>query len=98
MHCLTTIEVNHRITFDFAEIFKIPFPHQYRLSAYFKLDISSEIKEMLKDIIGKKLGKQLVDNIANGNFDISNSFIKKCKWKMLFINGNFVKMLQSRIL
>ena len=77
---------------------KYHFRHQYRLSAYFKLDISSEIKEMLKDIIGKKLGKQLVDNIANGNFDISNSFIKKCKWKMLFINGNFVKMLQSRIL
>ena len=77
---------------------KYHFRHQYRLSAYFKLDISSEIKEMLKDIIGRKLGNQLVDNIANGNFDISNSFIKKCKWKMLFINGNFVKMLQSRIL
>ena len=53
---------------------------------------------MLKDIIGKELGNQLVDNIANGSFDISTSFIKKCKWKMLFINGNFVKMLQSRIL
>jgi len=76
---------------------KYHFRHQYRLSAYFKLDISFEIKVMLKDIIGKKLGNQLVDNIANGNYDVSSTFIKKSKFRMLFINGNFVKMLQSRL-
>ena len=72
--------------------------HQFRLNAYFKGKISSEIKGLLKEIIGNSLATRLVKNISNGNFNISKSLIRKCKFRMLFINGNFVKMLQSRIL
>ena len=71
--------------------------HQYRLQAYFKKDITKEIKASLNKIIGKKLANLLVDNISKGDFNISKALIRKCKCRMLFINGNFVKMLKARI-
>lgn len=71
--------------------------HQYRLAHYFSAAIPKGVEECLKEIIGNKLAKELLENIANSRFAIKNSFIKKCKLSMLFINANFVKMLKSRI-
>jgi len=71
--------------------------HQYRLKKYFINTISKEVEKNLKQIIGKKLAYELLGNISNSNFVIKSIFIKKCKLNMLLINGNFVKMLKSRI-
>ena len=71
--------------------------HQYRLKKYFSNTIPHEVEDCLKEIIGKKLANKLLDNILNSNFEIKSIFIKKCKLNMLLINGNFVKMIKSRI-
>ena len=71
--------------------------HQYRLKKYFNNSIPNEVEEYLKEIIGKKLAYELLGNISNSNFDVKSIFIKKCKLKMLLINGNFVKMIKSRV-
>jgi len=71
--------------------------HQYRLKKYFSNRIPKEVEESLKEIIGKKLANELLENISNSNFDIKSIFIKKCKLNMLLINGNFVNMIKSRI-
>ena len=71
--------------------------HQYRLKKYFNNTIPKEVEEYLKEIIGKKLAYELLENISNSNFAIKSIFIKKCKLNMLLINGNFVKMIKSRI-
>jgi len=71
--------------------------HQYRLKKYFNNTIPKEVEEYLKEIIGKKLAYELLENISNSNFAIKSIFIKKCKLNMLLINGNFVKMIKTRI-
>ena len=71
--------------------------HQFRLKAYFKNGISTEIKNSLRDIVGKKLASQLLEKISKDDFNFNKSFIRRCKYSMLFINGNFVKMLKTRI-
>ena len=71
--------------------------HQYRLEKYFNNSIPKDVEECLKEIIGKKLANELLGNISNSNFTVNSIFIKKCKLKMLLINGNFVKMIKSRI-
>ena len=52
----------------------------------------------LKQIIGSKLTKILLNKISDSKYSISRSIIKKCKFRMLFINGNFVKMLKTRFI
>ena len=71
--------------------------HQYRLKKYFNNTIPKEVDVYLREIIGKKLAYELLENISNSNFAIKRIFIKKCKLNMLLINGNFVKMIKSRI-
>ena len=71
--------------------------HQYRLKKYFNNTIPKEVDVYLREIIGKKLAYELLENILNSNFAIKSIFIKKCKLNMLLINGNFVKMIKSRI-
>ena len=71
--------------------------HQYRLEKYFNNSIPKDVEECLKEIIGKKLANELLGNISNSNFTVNIIFIKKCKLNMLLINGNFVKMIKSRI-
>jgi len=71
--------------------------HQYRLKKYFNNTIPKEVDVYLREIIGKKLAYELLENISNSNFAIKSIFIKKCKLNMLLINGNFVKMIKSRI-
>ena len=71
--------------------------HQFRLKKYFRNTIPKEVEEYLKEIIGKKLAFELLENISNSNFAVKSIFIKKCKLNMLLINGNFVKMIKSRI-
>ena len=71
--------------------------HEYRLSQYFKKGINNEVQIRLKQIIGCKLTKILLNKISNSEYSISRSFIKICKFRMLFINGNFVKMIESRV-
>ena len=71
--------------------------HQYRLEKYFNNSIPKDVEECLKEIIGKKLANELLGNISNSNFTVNSIFIKKCKLNMLLINGNFVKMIKSRI-
>ena len=72
--------------------------HIFRLKQYFFDGIPKEIPSKLSKIIGKSLSEELLNNISKSEFSFSSSFIKKCKFRMLFINGNFVKMIKSRIL
>lgn len=71
--------------------------HQYRLKKYFSDGIPDNITHKLEKIIGYNLTEKLLNKILIGNFDISQFFIKKCKINILFINGNFVKMIKQRI-
>ena len=71
--------------------------HQFRLRKYFKKGISSEVKSLLDFSLGSILSYLLLNKIKNNDFEISKIFIKLCKFRLLFINGNFVKMLNSRI-
>jgi len=71
--------------------------HEYRLSQYFKKGISNDLQISLKQIIGSKLTGILLNKISDSKYSISRSVIKKCKFRMLFINGNFVKMIKSRV-
>ena len=71
--------------------------HEYRLRQYVKTGISDDVKKKLRQIIGCKLTKILLNKISKSDFSFSISFIKKCKFRMLFINGNFVKMIKSKI-
>ena len=71
--------------------------HQFRLKKYFRNTIPKEVEEYLNEIIGKKLAFELLENISNSNFAVKSIFIRKCKLNMLLINGNFVKMIKSRI-
>ena len=72
--------------------------HEYRLRQYVNTGISDDVKKKLRQIIGYKLTKILLNKISKSEFFLSSSFIKKCKFRILFINGNFVKMIKSRIL
>ena len=71
--------------------------HEYRLSQYFKNGISNDLQISLRQIIGSKLTRILLNKISYSSYSISRSVIKKCKFRMLFINGNFVKMIKSRV-
>ena len=71
--------------------------HEYRLRQYVNTGISDDVKKKLRQIIGYKLTKILLNKISKSEFFFSSSFIKKCKFRILFINGNFVKMIKSRI-
>ena len=76
------------------------FPNKMALRENKKnIEYYEKIKEEIKFKENEKLeeAKELLENIANSRFAIKNSFIKKCKLSMLFINANFVKMLKSRI-
>ena len=71
--------------------------HQYRLAKYFSADLPSEVRIILDCTIGRLLSNFLLNKIKNNDFIISRIFIKICKFRLLFINGNFVNMLKSRI-
>ena len=71
--------------------------HEYRLTQYISAGVSDDVKKKLIQIIGYKLTQILLNKISNLEFSFSSLFIKKCKFRMLFINGNFVKMIKSRI-
>ena len=71
--------------------------HKYRLQKYFSDGVPDNIICKLEAIIGYNLTKILLNQILTGDFDVSQFFIKRCKINILFINGNFVKMIKSRI-
>lgn len=71
--------------------------HEYRLSQYFKKGVNNDVQISLKQIIGSKLSRILLNKISDSKYSISRSVIKKCKFRMLFINGNFVRMIKSRV-
>ena len=71
--------------------------HQYRLAKYFSAGVPKEVRLKLDDTIGRYLSNVLLDKVENNDFRVSKSFIKICKFRLLFINGNFVNMLKSRI-
>ena len=65
--------------------------HKHRLRAYFEREENQEsIREALSCIIGDTLAKYLIYKILDNDFALSLLFIKRCKFRMLFINGNFV--------
>jgi len=72
--------------------------HIFRLKKYFFDETPKEVSSKLSKIIGKSLSEELLNKISKSEFSFSSPFIKKCKFRMLFINGNFVKMIKSRIL
>ena len=72
--------------------------HKHRLRVYFEREENQEsIREALSSIIGDTLAKYLIYKILDNDFALSLLFIKRCKFRMLFINGNFVRMIKSRI-
>ena len=68
--------------------------HKYRLQKYFSEGIPDNIVCKLEQIIGCNLTNILLNQILKGNFDVSQLFIRRCKINILFINGNFVKMIK----
>ena len=71
--------------------------HQFRLDQYFSSPVSNDVKDLLDLAVGKLLSYLLLNKIRNNDFEVSKIFIKCCKLRLLFINGNFVKMLKSRL-
>ena len=71
--------------------------HQFRLEKYFSFELTKIVRVKLDAILGKFLSTILLSKIKRKDFEISKQFIKMCKLRLLFINGNFVKMLKSRI-
>ena len=71
--------------------------HKYRLQKYFSDGVPDNIICKLEAIIGYNLTKTLLNQILKGNFSVSQFFIRRCKINILFINGNFVKMITKRI-
>ena len=71
--------------------------HVYRLKQYFNNGISDDVKIKMRQIIGFRLTKIVLSKISKSDFSFTESFIKRCKFRMLFINGNFVKMIRLRI-
>tara|TARA_B100001142_G_C14330323_1_gene653839 strand:- start:672 stop:1268 length:597 start_codon:yes stop_codon:yes gene_type:complete len=71
--------------------------HEYRLRQYFKKGVANNIQMKLKQIIGNNLSTVLLNKILDHRYSVSRSFIRKCKFKMLFINGNFARMIKSRV-
>ena len=70
--------------------------HEYRLSHYFKEGVSNNVQINLNQIIGRRLAKILLNRISDSKYFMSRLFIKRCKIRLLFINGNFVRMMKSR--
>ena len=70
--------------------------HKFRLEKYFSNGISTEVKFNLEFAIGKLLSYYLLSKLKKRDYIIPKIFIKTCKFRLLFINGNFVKMLKSR--
>ena len=71
--------------------------HKKRLSRYSQEELSQAFV-LLESIIGLRLSKVLYQKISSREFNVSTVFIKQCKFKLLFINGNFVRMCKSRFL
>ena len=71
--------------------------HKLRLEKYISDGIDQKIIQTLEKIIGYRLSCILLKKISNKEFVFSVSFIQRCKFRMLFINGNFVKMIKSRV-
>ena len=71
--------------------------HQYILNKYFNNCENIDLQIKLSNIIGKLLANKLLDKLRIGDFYITNSFIKICKFRMLFINDNFALMLRNRL-
>jgi len=72
--------------------------HKFRIEKYFAGGIREDVRFKLASILGERLSSILLSKIKNKDFKISLLFIKICKLRLLFINGNFVEMLKSRIL
>lgn len=70
--------------------------HKFRLNKYFKNEIPKEVSLRLSKIIGKFLTKILLNKIYNSEFVIEKQIIRLIKIRILFINGNFVKMFNTR--
>lgn len=87
----------HQILEPLLKFSKYHPRHQFRLEKYFVSGIPKGVKVRLDSTIGKLLSGMLLKKIINQDFRISKAFIKICKLRLLFINGNFVKMLKTRI-
>ena len=71
--------------------------HKKRLSRYSHKDLDQAFV-LIASMIGLRLSKVLYQKIASRDFNVSSFFIKQCKFKLLFINGNFVRMCKYRFL
>lgn len=72
--------------------------HQYNLIKYTSNYNIEYIFPELRKIIGFFLAKRLIAKIKRKDFSLSFVFIKLCKLRLLLINGNFVRMINNRIL
>ena len=71
--------------------------HKKRLSRYSHKDLDQAFV-LIASMIGLRLSKVLYQKIISREFNVSTIFIKQCKFKLLFINGNFVRMCKYRFL
>ena len=70
--------------------------HKFRLSKYFKNGIPKDLSLRLSKIIGVFLTKILLNRIYKSEYIIEKQIIRLIKIRILFINGNFVKMFNVR--
>ncbi len=72
--------------------------HKKRLIFYFSNRRHEDVKKELGVIFGSYIANFFINKLQKSEFTFSRFFIKICKLRLLFINGNFVRMLKSRIL
>ena len=72
--------------------------HQYNLIEYTSNYNIEYIFPELRKLIGSFLAKRLISKIIRKDFSLSFLFVKLCKLRLLLINGNFVRMINKRML
>ena len=72
--------------------------HRHRIDFYFSSLDYDKLRNRLAEIIGGVISNVIINKLLRSDFNFSRYFIKICKFRLLFINGNFVRMLKSRIL
>ena len=71
--------------------------HRLKINKYINNGSIQNIRPNLNRILGKRLTKKLINRFILENYNIESSFVRRCKFRLLFINGNFARMLQVRI-
>tara|TARA_A100001037_G_scaffold280765_1_gene283813 strand:- start:2027 stop:2614 length:588 start_codon:yes stop_codon:yes gene_type:complete len=71
--------------------------HRLKIQRYAEKGSLKMITNDLSKIIGRRMAVNLISRLSVGEYRLSPLFIKNCKFRLLFINGNFTRMLRVRL-